>query len=103
MSWVGLGAVPLLSLVLFAVHGVFATAGPEAATMFAFNGTPGSEASTVSNDGQNNKVVPFGEHIADQSLVDYLVKNRAGAKFLVATQGALVAAPFIFDKLYQLW
>ncbi|MCX8032619.1 MAG: hypothetical protein N3B14_04385 [Thermoleophilia bacterium] len=84
------------------LDGAFATAGPEEATQFAFNYSPEKESSpTLGGPGefpgrQESPSHPpeFAEHV-DKRLVEFLLANKGEADFLVATQGALVAAPFI--------
>ena len=87
-----------LSTVARSIDGTFATAGPEAATRFAFQtdagDASGGESSTPS--GTSSPVQPgrFGEQV-DKRLVNFLLANKGAASFLVAVQGALVAAPLI--------
>ncbi len=82
------------------VDGVFATAGPQAATRFAFmtdtsGGAGVPAASTAGSADESSAVKPFGQRVSDKRLVEYLIANQGDARFLVAAQGALVSAPFI--------
>lgn len=105
VTLVGLLAGPAaysLSTVGRGLDGTFATAGPEEATQFAFNYSPEREGPpTLRKSGESpgrqespSHPPEFAEHV-DKRLVEFLVTNKGEADFLVATQGALVAAPFI--------
>ncbi len=89
-----------LGTVVRSVDGIFGTAGPEAATRFAFV-APGGPVRTPVTGGTSGRESPAApgnlgaDSPAHKRLAEFLLANRGEAKYLVATQGALAAAPFI--------